>query len=320
MKRKFKIFCLSLTFIFIFISLSACSSGNFSVRNTLKTNDFSSYDKSIESSDYSGSNESERRKIKSYELEADTRNFDETYNNIKSDIKKYGGYIDNSSFYNENVKNIYLSIFIPQKNTDNFLLDIKNIQDFNLLSEREYSNDAENDYIDIETRLNVLQKRLEKLQEIQKEQKDIDVILNVEDKISQTVEEIEELKGNKQNLDNVVKFNKININLKEVFAEKTKQEQTIKFGDEIKNNIKETVEFYKTLFRLFVYLLIRFGPIALIVLCVLSLIKKFKKNNSKNAPLTFNDKNNNTKKYKEDEPRDYKENKNSSKKEDKKEI
>lgn len=316
MKRKFKIFCLSLTFIFVFASLSACSSGNFSVRNTLRTSDSSSYDKPIESPDYSSSNESERRKIKSYELEADTRNFDETYNDIKSNIKKYDGYVDNSSFYNENIKNIYLSIFIPQKNIDSFLSDVKNIQDFNLLFEREYSSDAENAYTDIETRLDILQKRLEKLQEIQKGQADIDTVLNIEDRLSQTVEEIEELKGNKQNLDNVVKFNKININLKEVFTEKTKQEQSIKFSDEIKNNVKETVEFYKMLFRLLIYLLIRFGPIALIVFGVLRLIKKFKKNN-KNVSLSFKDKNNSAKEYKEDKPMGYKENKNSSKKENK---
>lgn len=95
----------------------------------------------------------ERRKTKSYNIGADTREFDTTYSEIKKLISENNGYVDSSSYFDSNKKNVSLAAFIPKDNVENFLTKLKEIKTFHLLEEREYSSDLENAYTDVETRL-----------------------------------------------------------------------------------------------------------------------------------------------------------------------
>lgn len=272
------------------LELSACSSdispsfdGFESHRNTIQRMDTGeSY--TSESVDIPNNITNERREVKSYELGADTRDFDNTYNNIKEEVSKENGYVDNSNYYNEDVKTVQLQVFIPKDNVEKFLENIKKIDKFNLLYEREYSEDAEKSYTDIEKRLDVLEKRLVKLQELQKNETDVDRVLDLEDRISNVLNEIEQLKGNKQNLDSVVKYSRINISLKEVYqAKDTNQEQEVKFGDNIKDFFKDAIRFNKDLFMALLYIIIKYGLVIAVIVIALIIYNK----NNKHKPNKF---------------------------------
>lgn len=277
------------------LALSACGSGI-----SPSFDDFGSQKKTLqrmdtgesytpESVDAPNNITNERREVKSYELGADTRDFDNTYNNIKDEVSKENGYVDNSNYYNEDVKTVQLQVFIPKDNVEKFLENIKKIDKFNLLYEREYSEDAEKSYTDIEKRLDVLEKRLVKLQELQKNETDVDRILDLEDRISNVLNEIEQLKGNKQNLDSVVKYSRINISLKEVYqAKDTNQEQEVKFGDNIKDFFKDAIRFNKDLFMALLYIIIKFGLVIVIIVIALIIYNK----NNKHKPNKFSKLNN----------------------------
>ena len=285
MKKRSVIF-ISLIFILsLFLVSCSSSSDSFRLKTTNKPYEINNINDNYtsESSNYKPNNiTNERREVKSYELGADTRDFDNTYNNIKDEVSKENGYVDNSNYYNEDVKTVQLQVFIPKDNVEKFLENIKKIDRFNLLYEREYSEDAEKSYTDIEKRLDVLEKRLVKLQELQKNETDVDRILDLEDRISNVLNEIEQLKGNKQNLDSVVKYSRINISLKEVYqAKDVNQEQEVKFGDNIKDFFKDAIKFNKDLFMALLYIIIKYGLVIVVIVIALIIYNKNSKKKNK---------------------------------------
>lgn len=306
MKKKSIIFLLSICILSSFLISCGSSSDSFRLKTMDKSYEINNINDNYtsESSNYEPNNiTNERREVKSYELGADTRDFDNTYNNIKDEVSKENGYVDNSNYYNEDVKTVQLQVFIPKDNVEKFLENIKKIDRFNLLYEREYSEDAEKSYTDIEKRLDVLEKRLVKLQELQKNETDVDRILDLEDRISNVLNEIEQLKGNKQNLDSVVKYSRINISLKEVYqAKDTNQEQEVKFGDNIKDFFKDAIRFNKDLFMALLYIIIKYGlVIGVIVISLIIYNKNSKKKNKIEIKHKSGDK-------KDEENKTYKEN------------
>lgn len=285
MKKKSIIFLLSICILSSFLISCGSSSDSFRLKTMDKSYEINNINDNYtsESSNYEPNNiTNERREVKSYELGADTRDFDNTYNNIKDEVSKENGYVDNSNYYNEDVKTVQLQVFIPKDNVEKFLENIKKIDRFNLLYEREYSEDAEKSYTDIEKRLDVLEKRLVKLQELQKNETDVDRILDLEDRISNVLNEIEQLKGNKQNLDSVVKYSRINISLKEVYqAKDVNQEQEVKFGDNIKDFFKDAIKFNKDLFMALLYIIIKYGLVIVVIVIALIIYNKNSKKKNK---------------------------------------
>lgn len=285
MKKKSIIFLLLIFILSSFLVSCGSSPDSFRLKTMDKSYEVNNINDNYtsESSNYESDNIiNERREVKSYELGADTRDFDNTYSSIKDEVSKEKGYVDNSNYYNEDVKTVQLQVFIPKDNVEKFLENIKKIDKFNLLYEREYSEDAEKSYTDIEKRLDVLEKRLVKLQELQKNETDVDRILDLGDRISNILNEIEQLKGNKQNLDSVVKYSRINISLKEVYqAKDTNQEQEVKFGDNIKDFFKDAIRFNKDLFMALLYIIIKYGLVIVVIVIALIIYNKNSKKKNK---------------------------------------
>lgn len=306
MKKKSIIFLLLVFILSSFLISCGSSSDSFRLKTMDKSYEINNIDNNYtsESSNYEPNNiTNERREVKSYELGADTRDFDNTYNNIKDEVSKENGYVDNSNYYNEDVKTVQLQVFIPKDNVEKFLENIKKIDKFNLLYEREYSEDAEKSYTDIEKRLDVLEKRLVKLQELQKNETDVDRVLDLEDRISNVLNEIEQLKGNKQNLNSVVKYSRINISLKEVYqAKDTNQEQEVKFEDNIKDFFKDAIRFNKDLFMTLLYIIIKYGFVIAVIIIALII---YNKNNKKKNKIEIKHKSGDKK---DEENKTYKEN------------
>ncbi len=223
--------------------------------------------------------EGERKKVKSYDLMADTKKFDDTYSNIKNVLDKHKGYVNSSSYENRDLKNLYLDMRVPYQDVDSFLKDLKNMDNFNLISEIENASDVENQYLDVEKRLAALNRKLDKLYELQKDQKDIDTILNLEEKIADTISNIEILEGNKQGLDNDIKYTRISLHLTEVYTgpDTVNKETDPSFRDELKGEVVNSVAFYKQLSKGLIYLSIKLAPL-IVILIIFFAVNKKKKN------------------------------------------
>lgn len=278
-KKIFILISLALT-----IMLTACSGGGGGSSSSSSYYESSdSYETESAANEMPNSQEytkSARKKVKNYNLVADTKKFDDTYTNIKNVLDKYKGYIDSSSYENRDLKNLYLDMRVPNQNADLFLKDLKDIDNFNLISEIENASDVENQYVDVEKRLAALNRKLDKLYELQKDQKDIDAILNLEEKIADTISNIEMLEGNKEILDNDIEYTRISLHLTEVYTgpDTVSKETEPSFKDELKGEVVESVAFYKQLSKGLVYLSIKLAPL-IVILVILLVVNKNKKKN-----------------------------------------
>lgn len=252
--------------------LVACSSGGGGGDGTVSQP--KSYIAETADMDYSPANNDNnpepeaaaRRQIKRYNIEADSKTFEETYLGIRALIPKYKGYVNSSSLSNDDSKRVSTNMRIPSANVQEFIEEMKSVKGFNLLYESESTTDVENNYVDIEKRLTALNKRLEKLYELQEKEQNIDKILDIETRLQDTISSIEELEGTKKGLDRDVTYSEVDLTLKEVYTGNNKNEPTeAPFGEELAGVIKATGRTYKGLAKSLLFILIGLSPIIIIV-------------------------------------------------------
>lgn len=274
--------------------LVACGGSGISVSKSKSYSD-NSYNTESSSSnenyDDDNSEDLSRRQIKKYNLEADSKTFDETYAGVKALLPKYKAYVDNANFSNSNKKRVSTNMRVPSANVQSFIEDIKSVEGFNLLYESESTTDVENSYVDVEKRLTALNKRLEKLYELQEKEKNIDRILDIESKLQDTITSIEQLEGTKEGLDRDVAYSEVDLTLTEVYTGNRKNEPTeAPFGEELAGVMKSTGKAYRSLAKGLLFTIIYLLPTIVIFLILNKFVfkekligKKFrKKTNLKN--------------------------------------
>lgn len=226
--------------------------------------------------------EAARRQIKRYNIEADSKTFEETYSEIRALIPKYKGFLNSSSLSNDDSKRVSTNMSIPSANVQGFIEEVKSIKGFNLLYESESTTDVENNYVDIEKRLTALNKRLEKLYELQEKEQNIDKILDIENRLQDTISSIEELEGTKKGLDRDVAYSEVNLNLNEVYTGSNKNEPTeAPFGKELAGVVKKTLKVYRGLAKGLLFTLIFLSPVIIIVFVLNKFVFKKKINGKK---------------------------------------
>ena len=254
---------------------------------------------SATSENNSNPEEAVRRQIKRYNIEADSKTFEETYAGIRALIPKYKGYVDSSSLSNDDAKRVSTNLRIPSASVQDFIEEVKSVKGFNLLYESESTTDVENNYVDIDKRLTALNKRLEKLYELQENEKNIDKILDIETRLQDTISSIEELEGTKKGLDRDVTYSEVDLTLKEVYTGNSKNEPTeAPFGEELVGVLKATGRTYRGLAKGLLFVLIGLSPIIIIVVVLDKFV--FKKKIGKNFVSKLNPKNVNKSQEKSD--------------------
>lgn len=232
---------------------------------------------------------------------ADTKTFDETKDTINNLVTEYKGFIDNANYDSSGNKTIDMVMFVPAKSSQDFVTQMKNIEGFHVLAERETAEDLEREYIDVDTKLTALNNKLEKLYELQKNTNDTEKLEEIESNISNTISSIEQLKGYKVDLDEAVQYSRVELTLSEVGVPK-KEDQPLEpsFRDELAGELSGTLRFYKNILKILIIYLVRFGPLILIFLaCYIPYKKRANKRIEKikaqggNKPADKNQPNNN---------------------------
>lgn len=125
---------------------------------------------------------------------------------IEEWVKKYGGYISNSS---QGEKALHVTAHIPQ---DKFSQAIAECGDFGrLISRNMTSRDVSDDYYDLDTRLETKRVLLEKLKGYLKDAKNVDEIMKVENKIASVTSELESMQSRMNRLSKEIDYSQIDI-------------------------------------------------------------------------------------------------------------
>ncbi len=138
---------------------------------------------------------------------------------IREEVNEYldgiDGYIENSSFRTREDDIVVgdLTVRVPQdvfEDTMSFLEDLGEVDSRDTSSE-----DVTMEYVDLEARLNNLERQEERYLEILDEAEDIDDVLSVEEELTRVREEIETLTARLESLQNQISYSTIDIQITE---------------------------------------------------------------------------------------------------------
>ncbi len=161
---------------------------------------------------------SERKTITNVDISMEADNAFRTVDEITVMATAAGGYVSGSSVYDSYYSDTsrqegYITVRIPSENYTAFVRDVEKLGEVN--SKSITGTDVTEEYIDLEARLNNLQKQEKRLTEILNMSNTVEEVLSVEKELERVRGEIDSLTGRLQYLNNRIDFATINIRVTE---------------------------------------------------------------------------------------------------------
>ena len=238
---------ISLLFIVLLFGCGASKKSDFvSTENSFDYKNEIGFDSSaMTSGEETKANLENRKLIKNYTLNLQTKTFEVVINEINRMVNEIGGYVQSSSIDGENYyyenRNRYasLTIKIPANHVDQFLYSIENSENIKINSRSENIQDVTEVYTDVEARIDTLKMEEETLKKLLEKAEKLEDVLTIESKLSSVRYEIESYERQKKNYDLQIDYASVYIYVNEV-ERITYQEPT--FIDRIKNAFMDSVD------------------------------------------------------------------------------
>lgn len=195
--------------------------------------------------------ETERKIIKTYDLNAETKEFDTTVAGIDALVAEYGGYVESNSVTNRNYNSKmarYASykFRIPAENAEAFVNSIGNT--LNVTRQNSYADDVSESYYSIEATLKELQTERDSLLNMMESldnQKDYNFWLTIQTRLSEVRQQIARYQAQLNNYDSRVEYSTVSLHINEVVEYTPDEKQP--FGTRIANafstGLKEFADF-----------------------------------------------------------------------------
>ena len=167
--------------------------------------------------------ETVRKIIKTYDLNAETKDFDATVSAIDALVAEHGGYVENNSInyrhYGNSQSARYASyrFRIPAENADAFVNSVGNT--LNVTRNSSYAEDVSETYYSIEATLEELTAERDSLLAMMKSldsQKDYNFWLTLQTRLSEVRQQIARLQAQLNNYDSRVSYSTVNLSINEV--------------------------------------------------------------------------------------------------------
>ena len=193
----------------------------------------------------------ERKIIKTYELNAETKEFDATVANIEALVAEYGGYVESNSVTNRNYNSKmarYASykFRVPAENAEAFVGSIGNT--LNVTRQNSNAEDVSETYYSIEATLEELQIERDSLLNMMASldtQKDYNFWLTLQTRLSEVRQQIARYQALLNNYDSRVEYSTVSLYINEVVNYTPAEEEP--FGTRIANafttGLEEFAEF-----------------------------------------------------------------------------
>lgn len=206
--------------------------------------------------------------IKESYLAFETKDINESYNEIVSAVKKYNGYIqDDAADKGYNRVSRMLTLRMPTSNFQNTIDEISNTVDF-FDTKRISSKDVTEEFIDIEARLKAKRTLEERYLELLKKARTVKEVLEIERELSKIREEIEAKQGRLKYLENKVSLSTIRI---EFYKITTETGVTNSYGSKMWNAIVGGFDGLSVFFLGILYI----WPFILVIIIAFFVIRKW---------------------------------------------
>lgn len=234
----------------------------------------------------------ERKLINNADLTMETTKFTEAIASLEKLSVNLGGYIESSNVYQKGIneksynesRNGYFVIRIPKEKFEEFLNNLVTLGV--ITNKRVYAEDITSKYYDTEARLKVLKAQEERYLEILKGTNNIEQILEVEKYLTEVRYEIESITVSLKQMDNLVDYSTININIYEVVKVSEPQKVPTTLGEKISKVFLDSINSIKSVSTSLILVLIAIIPYSVIIAIIFMIIyliiknRKDKKNNN----------------------------------------
>ena len=181
----------------------------------------------------------ERKIIKTYDINAETKEFDATVANLEALVAQYGGYVESNSITNRNYNSKmarYASykFRIPAENADAFINSLGNT--LNVTRNNSYVQDVSESYYSIEATMEELQIERDSLLNMMQSldtQEDYNFWLTLQTRLSEVRQQIARYQAQLNNYDNRIEYSTVSLYINEVVTYTPAEEES--FGTRISN-------------------------------------------------------------------------------------
>ena len=162
---------------------------------------------------------SDRKIIKTANMSAETKNFDEFLSIVEGYLSEKGGYIENKEMNNTDFsgRKCYLTIRIPEAELDGLMKKIG--ENATVTYENIRANDVTDSYNDNERQIEVLETEQQRLLELLKKAESLDDILEIESRLTIIRYELSSYEQRIEDYDDSVSYSTLSLNVNEVERE-----------------------------------------------------------------------------------------------------
>lgn len=168
----------------------------------------------------------------------ETKEFDSSVKLIEELAKKNNAYFEMASVSNASAyyRSASYVVRIPAEQLDAFLEEVQTI--CTVTNMQKYAEDVSESYFDIETRLETAKTKLARLRELLAAASDMQDIITLENEISNTQYQIDNLTGTLNHYDSQITYSTVSIDLREVYKV-TEENAPLTFGQHIVKAFKD---------------------------------------------------------------------------------
>lgn len=225
---------------------------------------------------------SNRKIIYTADVDAQTKEFDESIALIEEMTIRYQGFIQSSWVKGKDIsqttgfhgpRNARFTLRIPENGMASFLEEIESC--FNMTSKNIHTDDITGQYFDTKARLDSLRVQQEKLLEMLDKAEDVEYLLEVQKELARVGYEVESLTSALNRMSDAVTYSTINLYLDEVVEYEAPQTIHTPFSAKLQNAYTGSWKSFTVFCQDFVIGLVSITPFLVIVVPLLVLLVRF---------------------------------------------
>lgn len=194
-------------------------------------------------------------------LSMEVISLDSTIPKVKNIVSINGGRITSSNSGYSNQPYVNINILIPSSVFDGVLVDIKQLSSI-VTNENIYTNDVTEEYIDIESRLNVMLETEKRFIDLLSNAKNVEEIVQVEKEVMRIRGEIDSLKGRMKYLTTTTENSELNLYIVEEMPISGGDDWS--FSNSLDDSLRNFVSFIKNTADFLIGIIV-FAPIMIIL-------------------------------------------------------
>ena len=173
--------------------------------------------------------EQDRKLIRDANLSIETKEFDALVENLQQQIGAFGGYVESmsesgNSYRSSGRRYAYIYARVPADQLDAFMSTVDGMG--NVIQKGMSTRDVTSSYVDMESRLKVLETEKESLQKIMASAATTTEMLETQSRLYDVIEEIESYEAQKRSYDSLIAYSTVSIDIQEVIELTPQPEET----------------------------------------------------------------------------------------------